>query len=83
MSDLSSKEPHRQVNVTKVMTSGRLCGVMVSTLAQNARDVGYIPTLGAILPNFITPMTHLSLWNPTFQTIINVQVYIILVTAPM
>ena len=39
------------------MTLGRLGGVMVSTLALNARDVHLIPTLGAIFPIFITPMT--------------------------
>ena len=36
-SDLSGKEPHRQVGVGRVMTSGSLGGVMVSTLARNAR----------------------------------------------
>ena len=30
--DLSSKEPHRQVSVDRIVTSGSLCGVMVSTL---------------------------------------------------
>ena len=28
-----------------------------STLARNARDVGLSPTLGAVFPIFITPMT--------------------------
>ena len=30
---------------------------MVSTLAWNARDVGWIPTLGTIFSIFLTPMT--------------------------
>ena len=41
-----------------VVTSGSLHGVMVSTLAQNARDVGSVPALGTIFPIFIKPMTH-------------------------
>ena len=40
-----------------VVTSGSLGGVIVSTLAQNARDEGLIPILGAIFPIFITPTT--------------------------
>ena len=40
-----------------MVTSGSLYGVMVSTLAQNARDVDLIPTLGAIFPIFITSTT--------------------------
>ena len=50
--DLSS---HIQVAVGTVVTVGSLGGVMVSTLARNARDVGSIPTLGTILPIFIIP----------------------------
>ena len=50
-------EPYRQVGMGRVVTSGSLVGVMVSTLAWNARDVGYIPTLDAIFPILITPMT--------------------------
>ena len=42
-----------------VVTSGSLGGVMVRMLAQNARDVGSIPTLGAIFPIFITDTTVL------------------------
>ena len=38
--DLSGKEPHRQVGVGKVVTSRSLGDIMVSTLAWNARDVG-------------------------------------------
>ena len=52
-SDLSSKEPQREVGVDRVMTSGSLGGVMV----WNTRDVGSIPALGAIFPIFITPTT--------------------------
>ena len=41
-SDLSDKEFHRQVGVLRVIL-GRLDGVMVRTLVQNARDVRMIP----------------------------------------
>ena len=51
--DLSGKEPHRQVGMGRVMTSGSLGGVMLSTLAQNARDIGSMSTLGTIFPIFI------------------------------
>ena len=40
-----------------VVKSGSLDGVMVNTLALNARGVGLIPALSAIFPIFITPMT--------------------------
>ena len=40
----------------RVVTAGSIGGVVVSTLAWNARDVDYIPALRAILPIFITPM---------------------------
>ena len=40
--DLSGKESPRQVGVGTEVTSGSLGGVMVSTLAGNARDVGSI-----------------------------------------
>ena len=50
--DLSGKEPHRQVGVGRVVASRSLSSVMVSTLAQNARDLGSISTLGAIFPMF-------------------------------
>ena len=39
----------------RVMTSGRLGGVMVSILAQNARVVGSIPIIGTIFPILIIP----------------------------
>ena len=45
--DLSGKEPHRQVNVVRVILSG---GVMDSKLVQSARDVRSIPALCAIFP---------------------------------
>ena len=38
-------------------TSGSLDGVGVSTLAQHARDVGSIHTLGAVIPSFINRTT--------------------------
>ena len=37
-----------------MVTSGSIGGVMVNTLAQNARGVGSIHTLGTIFPIFIT-----------------------------
>ena len=54
--DLQGKEPHRQVGIGQVMTSGSLGGGMVNTLVRNARDMVSIPALGAIFPNFIIPM---------------------------
>ena len=57
---LPGKGPHKQVGMGRVVTSGSLGGVMFRTLAQNARDVGLIPTLGAIFPIFITPTTLVS-----------------------
>ena len=51
--DLSSKE----LGAGRMLTSGNLGGVMVTTLAQNARDMGSIPTLGTII--FITPMRRI------------------------
>ena len=53
--DLSGKEPHRQLRMCEMAALGNLGGVMVSTLAQNARDVGSVPTLRAMLP-FSTPL---------------------------
>ena len=52
--NLPGKEPHKQVVVGRVVTSGSLDGV---TLVWNARDVGSIPTLGAIFPPFSSPPT--------------------------
>ena len=52
--ELSNKEPHRQLDVGNVMTSGSLDGLMVSFLAWNAMGVGSNPSLGAIFPIFIT-----------------------------
>ena len=54
--DLPGKDLHRQVGVDRIVTSWHLGGVMVSSLAQNARDVGSRPTLGTIFPIFITSM---------------------------
>ena len=41
----------------RVVTSGSLDGVMVSTVAQNARDVVLIPALNIIFLILITAMT--------------------------
>ena len=38
--DLSSKEPHRQMSMDRVIVSGNLHDVIVSTLAWNVRGVG-------------------------------------------
>ena len=53
--NISGKEPVRQVRVSILVTSGSACSVKVRTLAWNARDVGSIPTLGATFSVFITP----------------------------
>ena len=56
--DFSGKVLHRQVR--RRGYSGDIrepCGVMVSTLAQNARDVGSTAALDTIFPIFITLMT--------------------------
>ena len=52
---LSGKELHRQVDMGIVVTSGSLSGLMVSTLAWYAWDVGSIPALSTIFPILITP----------------------------
>ena len=46
--DLCGKEPYKQVGVGSMVTLGSLGGEIVSTLIQNARDVGSIPALGTI-----------------------------------
>ena len=51
--DLSGKEPHRQVGVGKMVTSGSLGGVMVGILARNASDVSLIAALGAMFTIFV------------------------------
>ena len=53
--DLSAKEPYKQIGVDRVMTSGSLGGVMVNTLPLNARYVGSIPALGASVSYFHNP----------------------------
>ena len=52
--DLSGKELHRQVGVDRMMTLWIQGGVMVSTLAINARGVGSNTAPGTIFPSFIT-----------------------------
>ena len=51
------QEPHRQVGMGRVVTSGSLCGEVIRTLVWNARDVGLIPALGAMFLIFVTPTT--------------------------
>ena len=41
--------------IYRMVSLGSLGGVMVSTLASNARNVGSIPALGAIFQIFIGP----------------------------
>ena len=45
--DLSGKEPHRQLDVDRVMTSVRIGGIMVGTLSRNAGDIGLISGPGS------------------------------------
>ena len=56
--DLWQRDAQRQVGMGRVMTSGSLSGVRISTLARNAKYVDSIPVLGAIFPIFITPMAY-------------------------
>ena len=44
---------------SSMVTSGSIGGEMVSTLAQDARDVGSIPALGYGLNNLISKTLHL------------------------
>ena len=53
--DNPSKYPYRKVGVGRMVISGSLGWVVVSTLAQNARDIHLIPALGTICDLFITP----------------------------
>ena len=54
--DLSVKEPHRELGLDRVVTSGSLSVVMVGTLARNPGDMGSILTLGGPFPIFIIHM---------------------------
>ena len=73
--DVSGNEPHRQVGVGRVVTSGSLGGVMVCTLTQIVRDVDSIPALGAIFPIF-------TLLTLVVMTIMYVQVMYCVVVEP-
>ena len=55
-----SKELHGEGGLDRVVTSGSLGGVMISTLGWNTRDMGSIPALGTVFPMFITSMTLVS-----------------------
>ena len=57
--DLLDKKQHRQVAMGTLVTPWKHDCQMLSTLAQNTRDVGSIPTLGAIFPIFINTTTIL------------------------
>ena len=54
--DFTGEELHRHVGVDTVITSRSLGGVMIITLARNARDVRSILALGTIFSIFITSM---------------------------
>ena len=56
--DLSDMKSHRQEGVGTVVTSESLGGVMISTLARNARHVDSLSTLGTIFPIFVTNDLH-------------------------
>ena len=58
--DVTSKHPNRQGVMGNLVTSVCLGGVMVITLAQNARNVGSIAPVGPVFPIFISPTTHVS-----------------------
>ena len=55
--DLSGKEPHIQVGMGSMVTSGSQGGVIVSTFPLNAKVGALIPALSTIFPIFITHMT--------------------------
>ena len=53
---LLGKDPHIQIGISRVVTSGSQGSVMVSTLTQNARDVGSITAPDKIFHTiFVTP----------------------------
>ena len=60
--DLSGKDPHRQVGVDKVIASWSLGGVMVNS--EMARSAGSKSALGTIFPIFITAMTLIAMLGP-------------------
>ena len=83
--DLSGKEPHSNVGVVTVVTSGSLGGVMVSILVQNARDAGSIPSIGTICLIFIAPMTYIHIYackclHLYIYVCINIYIYIYIYT---
>ena len=57
--DLAGNEPHSQVGMGRVGTSGSLGDVMVSTLDENARDVGSIPALGTTKSQVLDVLIYL------------------------
>ena len=64
----------------RMVISGSLVGVMVSTLAQHARDDWSIHALGAIFPIFITPMTLVAMSMIVYKLctvcLLNLPVYV-------
>ena len=61
-----------------MVTSVILDGVMVSTLAWNARDPGVISALGVLFPIFIKPTTHVGMSktnHPRLIVLLNQLIY--------
>ena len=56
--DITGKELHRRGYMCSTVTSGSLGDEMVSSLAQNARDMGSILLLGIVFPIFITRILY-------------------------
>ena len=59
--DLSEKEPQRQVGMGKGMKSVSVSGVMVITLARTGSYVGSLPVLGDVFHTFTSPITRVAL----------------------
>ena len=65
--DVSGKEPHRQVFVKRVMISGSQGSVIVGTQARNERGVCSSPALGEMFTIYVTLMTYVTLIPPLLE----------------
>ena len=54
--ELSGKEPYRQIGVDWMIVSRRLSGVVISMLPKGGKKAGFDPALGAVFP--ISSPTH-------------------------